>query len=120
MERTRCLACMAKASKACITASFMQIPIVSVWRLRQRRFCACQTGSYVPQSPAVSKEPLNVSRRQSVNPSLLFATTCLLYPFSILSVLIAFSPFCLIKTNSSPVFPSKELARVQLIYNQQQ
>lgn len=66
LKGTWCLACMAEAFKACITASFMQISVVSAWRLRQKRLCACHTGSHVPQSPAASnKKHLNLSRRQS-------------------------------------------------------
>lgn len=59
LERTRCLACMAEALKACITASFMQISIVSAWGLRQKRFRACHTGSHVPySSSAASKKKI--------------------------------------------------------------
>lgn len=65
LEGTWRSARMAEAFKACITASFMQISVVSAWRLRQKRFCACHTGSRVPQSPAASKTHLNLSRRQS-------------------------------------------------------
>lgn len=118
LKRTRCSACMSEAFKACITASFMHISAVSAWRLRQKRLCACHTGSHAPQSPTASKKKtskfIRTTKPARCSPGRLLKTVflrgcpCFLrdhlpsLPFQQPIRRNCFSPICLVKTISHP------------------